>query len=113
MYQCGCLQPILSQLIGSLEVSIDTKLQTSAMNIDNIYFSHYVSLTIMFMWYSIRFIYSRTLIFCLLHDLSVALLWDPCNRPTDAEALYVPSFQVHQRVCASDAMAVTVPVLIS
>ncbi|KAG2287955.1 hypothetical protein Bca52824_047559 [Brassica carinata] len=43
----------------------------------------------------------------------VALLWDPCNRPTDAEALYVPSFQVHQRVCASDAMAVTVPVLIS
>ena len=40
-------QPILSQLIGSLEVSIDTKLQTSAMNIDNIYFSHYVSLTIM------------------------------------------------------------------
>ncbi|CAF1918805.1 unnamed protein product [Brassica oleracea] len=43
----------------------------------------------------------------------MALLWDPCNRPTDAEALYVPSFQVHQRVCASDAMAVTVPVLIS
>ncbi|CAN6995348.1 unnamed protein product [Brassica rapa subsp. trilocularis] len=67
------------------------------MNIDNIYFSHYVSLTIMvklfFMWYSIRFIYSRTLIFCLLHDLSVALLWDPCNRPTAAEAWYVPSFQ--------------------
>ncbi|WZZ51927.1 hypothetical protein YC2023_052034 [Brassica napus] len=46
-------------------------------------------------------------------NVSVALLWDPCNRPTDAEALYVPSFQVHQRVCASDAMAVTVPVLIS
>ncbi|KAL0655890.1 hypothetical protein Bca4012_076474 [Brassica carinata] len=43
----------------------------------------------------------------------LALLWDPCNRPTDAEALYVPSFQVHQRVCASDTMAVTVPVLIS
>ncbi|CAF1962873.1 unnamed protein product [Brassica oleracea] len=43
----------------------------------------------------------------------VALLWDPCNRPTDAEALYVPSFQVHQRVCASDAMAVTFPVFIS
>ncbi|CAF1846356.1 unnamed protein product [Brassica napus] len=46
-------------------------------------------------------------------ETKVALLWDPCNRPTDAEALYVPSFQVHQRVCASDAMAVTVPVLIS
>ncbi|KAF3535569.1 hypothetical protein F2Q69_00023410 [Brassica cretica] len=46
-------------------------------------------------------------------ETNVALLWDPCNRPTDAEALYVPSFQVHQRVCASDAMAVTVPVLIS
>ncbi|WZZ71293.1 hypothetical protein YC2023_082663 [Brassica napus] len=61
----------------------------------------------------INICFSKPIINIADFGLAVALLWDPCNRPTDAEALYVPSFQVHQRVCASDAMAVTFPVFIS
>ncbi|KAG2307033.1 hypothetical protein Bca52824_026781 [Brassica carinata] len=30
----------------------------------------------------------------------LALLWDPCNRRTAAEALYVPFFQINQRLFA-------------
>uniref|UniRef100_A0A0D3D531 Uncharacterized protein n=1 Tax=Brassica oleracea var. oleracea TaxID=109376 RepID=A0A0D3D531_BRAOL len=34
----------------------------------------------------------------------LALLWDPCNKPTDAEALYVPSFQLQRLYRAPHAV---------
>ncbi|CAF2127478.1 unnamed protein product, partial [Brassica rapa] len=103
------LQHDCSQLIGSLEVSIDTKFQTSTVKIDSVYFGHYISLTIMILnWHErlIRVHIDRTVaalltlkaFISLSGTPSVALLWDPCNRPTAAEALYVPFFQIQPQV---------------
>ncbi|CAN6830996.1 unnamed protein product, partial [Brassica oleracea] len=103
------LQHDRSQLIGSLEVSIDTKLQTSTMKIDSVYFGHHISLTIMILNWQERLIrvhIDRTVaalltlkaFISLSGTPSVALLWAPCNRPTAAEALYVPFFQENKRI---------------